>query len=311
MLVLLHLQLIRLVRTLKGGGPGLVFMPFLFAFAIFAVYKVFLNIQQAWILFAATLLVITAIHRYRKDHRFVLYSFDKPRLQWGCEYSFFLLPISIPALFTPNFFLFFLLHVIVFIIVFIPPQSAKGFKTKAISYPIHSSDFELIATLRKSFLLLFTLYFLAFLLTPVRMGSLLLIWLISLQFSNGFEQHESLDCLRWNQVSSKDFLRNKIIRQTRFLFLLSLPIILLHGILVPEEALLSVMFLLNQLVLLALALVFKYASFQPGYQSSSGNVLMSIMGLSALIPFLLPIPFLMLLLYYPKAIQRLNQYLYA
>lgn len=259
----------------------------------------------------ALLFFLSLIHHYRKDHLFILNAFRSARWQFFFEYSFFLLPLSLPALFTCQFYCFFFIHASIALIVFIPAVRSFHKQQKPISLPVDSADPELRIVLRKGLPIFVLLYLLALLLCHVRVASLVFIWFFTVQLLSAFNQHESIDILRWNQTSAGGFLKDKIIRQTRFLFFLFLPVVALHSFFVPEESTITLLLLLNLLILLALAIVMKYASFQPGFLLSGGNFLLSFLAFLSLNPFFLPVPLVMLLLYYPKAIHRLNQYLYA
>jgi hypothetical protein len=311
LLALFKIQILRLWRTLKTGGPGLVLLPVFLAFIIARVYQFYVVSTDALLLSIGILLLLSLIHHNRKDHLFVLQAFRSARWQFFFEYSFFLLPLSIPALFTYQWYCFLFIHAAIALIVFIPPKRSFHKQQKPLSLPLDSADPELLIVLRKGLPIFVLLYVLALLLCHVRVASLVFIWFITIQLLSAFNQHESIDIIRWNHTSAGRFLKDKIIRQTRFLFFLFLPVVALHSFFVPEESTITLLLLLNLLILLALAIVMKYVSFQPGFLLSGGNFLLSFLAFLSLNPFFLPVPLVMLLLYYPKAIQRLNQYLYA
>ena len=108
---------------------------------------------------------------------------------------------------------------------------------------------------------------------------------------------------------SRPFLLKKITQSLLIYNLVTAPIIILSMILVPDLWLVGPIFLLLANVNMANNILIKYTFFHPNSSTGGGGILSNLSLLGCIIPFLAPVPLMMVGWYYFKAHKKLRYYL--
>lgn len=87
-----------------------------------------------------------------------------------------------------------------------------------------------------------------------------------------------------------------------------LPVLAINTAFHPSLFLVNLAFIVLQLMLLVCFILAKYAIYAPNKKLESNSVILSVAGLGTIIPFLLPIPLVLILFNYRKAIRTLKPY---
>jgi hypothetical protein len=124
-----------------------------------------------------------------------------------------------------------------------------------------------------------------------------------------YKEFEPIQILREGNYSSNQFLRQKLYRHSKSLLIIYVPVLLINTIFNFEYWAVNLLFIPVQLSLLCLAICLKYSAYQPAKSSAGNSIIFAFVSLGSVIPFLLPVPLVMALIYYGKAKNNLNNYL--
>lgn len=139
---------------------------------------------------------------------------------------------------------------------------------------------------------------------------LLSIAIISILYAFSTARNESR-CMLESFSSSSELLGYKMGAYLRVLLVSLSPLILAFICFHFPQWYLLLALLIACCCIVLLSIVLKYAFFSPG-QEVKTNQLLTVLGLASfVIVYLAPVPFIMLLVYYPKARRHLDRYFYA
>lgn len=141
-------------------------------------------------------------------------------------------------------------------------------------------------------------------------GVPLIIFFLTLNTSVFYLFGESKELLMANYNSPEQLILDKLKEHFTVFFLLILPMSILYLIFNP-----SLWFVLLYVWVIAFlasinAILFKYQGYEPGARFDNNNVLQGLMLVFFLIPFLFPIPIIMMIVNYKKSIKNLKPYFY-
>lgn len=310
MFVLLHIRLIQLRRMLAGLGLfyGLLVLSAALLLMIFC-YLAYRNAPECYYLSGGIILLLLHIHLNRKDKVFISRHLSPAWPLMSVEYLAFSLPFTLGMLASEQWYLYPLFIVTVMLL----PMLNLSYRSKTryvfLGRIIPASLFEAIASGRKIFPLFVLLYLASLALCGVKAAPLICLWFINGILCSSFQENESLGLLYSRHQHAKAFLQDKIWSYLKIQAMLFLPPLLLASFFMPGWIGIHVFFWFLQMLLLASTITLKYKSYEPLAPSGS-NVLISIVLLSGIIPFLLPLPALLLAWSYPKALHQLDQYFY-
>ncbi len=307
---LLKIRLIQLKRELNLAGFGVIIVFGLLWLLIYASYSTFQKTPDAYYLTAFIFMVCVWIQYARNDKLFVFSHIHKPHLAIYSEYVALTLPFAISSLLTVNWFCYPVLLAGLLVVPFLKQTSKQKTYFKNISAIIPASDFEWISGFRKSFACLIPLYVLAIGFSWLKILPLFLLWFITVTISSFYDEFESLQIVKEGNLRSAKFLRQKLIRHSKYIVLLYSPVIVINTVFNSEYWVLNLLFIPIQLSLLSFAIYLKYSSYEPGKRSIGSNIVLALVSLGSIIPFLLPIPLLMAVVYYGKAKNNLDNYLH-
>ena len=257
-------------------------------------------------------LVLTQ-HFTRKDAIFVNKSLENPKIALFFDYVTLLFPFISIVLFTPFWYYFFLILIGVSLLSFLKTQPITAdLRLRFLSRFIPVSAFEALSGGRKNYTIfsLLAFYSAAVCLCWVRGLPLFLLWGITIGINVFFSEYEPLTMLRKDEtLDAQQFMQAKLKRYILPMLLFYTPILILNGLFQPDLWWVSVLFLVFQMLSLALSILYKYATYQPKGYFNTGSPVVIITGLCIVLPFLMPVVLFLTVRYYPKAIRNLNHYL--
>jgi hypothetical protein len=118
------------------------------------------------------------------------------------EYQLFLLPVSIPCLFTNYWYCFLFLHLFVLFIPFLNIKSKYDFKFSFITR-FFKDDYIFISGIRRNLISLIILFLLALALSPLKLFPLVALFLFNNVVFSFYEANESLQMLQASQQTPK------------------------------------------------------------------------------------------------------------
>jgi len=307
---LLYIRVKQIKR--EADGLGLYLIVFI-AFALilsYLAFKQYKNSEQAWWLVILMSVLCLAIQYSRKDKAFIYKQLDKHYLQIFSEYVLLTLPFSIPSILTKNWFCFPLLLLILFSISFLKFQFKRKAVLTNLSAVIPASNFEWISGIRKQYISFISIYLVALGFSWVRILPLLLLWFLTIMIASFFLENEPIHILREGNKNARRLLLDKLkVNIGYILILYSLPI-LINAIFVQEFLLITLLFIPMQIALLCFAISLKYATYKPQTNQLGNNVAFSIIAILSAMPYFLPIPVILSIVYFYKAEKNLKTYLH-
>jgi hypothetical protein len=307
---LLKIRSIQLTRLLRDLGLYVILIIAALFFFIYASYLYFQKSPECYFVAAALILIPLSFQSARNDIAFVHHHLDNPHFEVYAEYAVLVSPFALPALFTSQWYLVPVIYVVLLSVPFYAPQARSKITIKSFSCLIHPSDFEWISGVRRIFKSMLLLYMLAFILSWLRIAPLIFLWILTTMTSTFYEESESIQMLRAGNPGIRSLLHHKLFRHIRYLVILFLPVLVINTAFNPDYWLINMLFLLTQISLLYFNIVFKYAMYEPGVNLKSNSIITGIMSIGALVPFFLPVPVIMSVIYYFRSRKNLQNYLY-
>ena len=125
-----------------------------------------------------------------------------------------------------------------------------------------------------------------------------------------FMENEPIQILREGNKNARKILSDKLKVNIRYIIILySLPIII-NALVVQEFLLITLLFIPIQIALLCFAISLKYATYKPQTNQLGNNIAFSIVAILSAMPYFLPIPVILSIVYFYKAEKNLNAYLH-
>ena len=317
-------QLVRLLTHI--GWFRIIFLSLMVVFVFFFTWHAFTQpVYNTWFAIITTIMVLF-IHINRKDRHFLKILVSSYR--WICmaEYILMLLPLLIISLAASNLFA---AGYIVLLCLFIPWVSLDSDLRGILSLsqflisPVHSQPglkihlrlpirdpraFEWKSGMRSGLFIILPVYLiiLAFSFKPAvgPIGMMVLSFFVS-----GFYYYgESRDFIEVFAGSPQSFIGNKMMIAAKYLVFLFMPIILVSLLFqFPTWYFVLGAFIIS-IAILAITIIFKYALFQEHTDLNHNSMIVIINILCILLPFLWPVPLIMGIRYYSKAINNLKPY---
>lgn len=309
MTTLLNIRRIQIKREVHDAGFRILFVIGLLVFLVYTSYFAYQKTPYAFYLTTGLFTYALLFQIYRKDKLFIYHHIHHPHWQIYSEYFALTFPFAIPSLLTMHWYWFPILLASLSVIPFLKFSFKQKTYFKNISSIIPASNFEWISGFRKFFIYLIPLYILAVGYSWVRIVPFVILWFITSTITSFYFECEPLHILKERNLSASQFLKRKLFQNSKYLLLLAVPILTVNTMLNVDDWLINLLLILVQLILLCFAVCFKYSCYQPTSELRGNNIITSLVSLCALIPYLLPVPLIMLLIYYPKAKQNLTNYL--
>ena len=142
-----------------------------------------------------------------------------------------------------------------------------------------------------------------------RILPLFLLWFITVTIVSFYTECEPLHILKRDDLSAKIFLQQKLMKHSKYILLLYIPVLVINTFFNIEYLVLNLLFIPIQLALVWYAICLKYSGYEPNKNSIGNSILLSLVSVGSIVPYLLPIPLLMAIGTYGKAVRNLKNYL--
>ncbi len=307
--VLIKIRLIQLNREIrKLGFFYTLLIILLFATAVLYAGIYYHQAQPAIFVSAAILLSVLYIHLNRKDLGFISKHIRHPAQNIYAEYLLFSLPFALPAIFSPQWFHFPVVVLLLGFIAVIKVDTVQKTPLPHLGKLLRADAFEWIAGIRKRYISLILLYAIAAALCWLRIAPLIFLFLITTTIMSFYIECESLQVLYAYSGNAGKTLYKKLKTHLVILSVLLLPVLIINSIFNPGLVLLNIAFWIVQLILLSFVILLKYATYLPGNKNILNTTLIAFVSLGCILPFILPVPLIMNFINYRKAIKKLKLY---
>lgn len=309
--LILKLRLRQLIRELQALGPIYTLILFagviaFFKFSYLSIYS-FQNISLLIVGWSALLLTI---HVKRKDKRFL------SRLSFPSNYIFFTeyLMISLPVVIItarcfPILIVPFLIFAFLLSLFNLRNERSKA-STRNFSF-IPSQLFEWKAGIRSiSFTMFISIYLFCYVGFLFPYVSLVVCWILNSIICSFYQQTESRFIIRSIASNSRQLVLRRILLAIKAQAILLLPIHILYAIIYNDQIIISMVAYLLFMIILVFCIISKYAFYEPNQSGGPSSIYLGLGQLSVFIPILIPLPVLLSIVWYPKAIKKLNIYFY-
>jgi hypothetical protein len=252
--------------------------------------------------------VLIKFHTSRKDLGYVLKHLDHPIRQLITEYQLFLLPFSIPSLFTQAWYFFFIIHIAGILVVFVNVKPTNVVWLPNISKYIPASQFEWISGIRKNWLSFLLCILLALILSSVKLFPLIALCFVNSNIMGFYTEAESRQMLTANSFSPKEIMLPKIIFSIKIMLLINVPVIVINSFFNPDFISINILFLFYSCLLIIFAVACKYNAYKPNLSLTSISVQFSLAFAAVILPYLMILTAFLTVYYYQQAIKNLNYY---
>jgi hypothetical protein len=305
---LVHIRIRQLGRQSKSPSFIYVLLAAVSAGVAYVSYTASHNLDTAWIITGLLASVITLLHSSRADSDFVYHHIARPQAAIVTEYLVCSVPVWLPVLFTQQWYCALFFAGWAAGLSFLRINRRQKTRFKQLSSVIAPADFELLSGSRKQMIPLTVCYVAALAFAWVKVLPLFLLWLMSVQVMAFYSEHESIDLLRANGATPRALLHRKLLRHPLRLLLIYIPVVALNAFFYPDFIIINILFLFLQASLLCFAICYKYTHYDPR-TTDGGSIITGLISLSGIVPFLLPLPAIMCISYYFRAIHTLKTYL--
>ena len=305
----LYLRSRQIIYEFKHLGVYSIIILGMIVYLIYSSLKIYQDSSTAFLCILFLSLLCFSIQSVRRDKGFIFLHSENYHFSLYTEYFLITFPFIVMCLFTSYWFCFPLLQLFLYSITYNKFTIRQKTLFRNISAIIPVTHFEWISGYRKSFVSLIPLYLLALGFSWLKVLPLLLLWCLTMTAISFYNECESLIVLRETDRSPQHFLNKKLFTHTVYLVILYLPVIIINTIFNTDLLALNIFFILTQPALLFFAICYKYSNYRPNQILYLNNVIVTLVSLSGLIPFLLPVPIIVGVKYYFMAKNNLKQYL--
>lgn len=256
------------------------------------------------------LYLVYNFHASRRDLAFVYKHFDKPLLQIIIEYQLFLLPVTLPALFTTYNYCFLIIHGLALLIPVLNFKFGSGPKLLFIT-KYFPGDYILISGLRKYGLALSFVYVFALLLSPLKLFPLAGLFICNMICFSFFETNESIQMLQSLGKAPKHFLAAMSYTAMFRLIVLNAPVLIINSLFHCDMLWVNVFFVVYTILMLLTVIAMKYANISYYSKVNPYQVKLLIMCLGLFMPYLMPLAIIFYLQSRAEALKNLKHYLHV
>ncbi|MBS1737581.1 MAG: hypothetical protein JSS98_13395 [Bacteroidetes bacterium] len=308
-LVLFKLRLHQLKRQINNLGFGYTLIAMIIlAIIITIVFSKFHSKTDSILISIIISFIVLSIHISRKDKIFIYRQMDHPALNIFSEYMIFSLPLTLPALFTTHWYYFFAFIPVFFICALLRVSIRHRTILPHLSKVISAKNFEWLSGIRKNLGAVLILLLLAFATSWLKIVPLIFSWLFITTLMAFYQEGESLQILFSSTYTPRQFLWHKVKYGIAIVLFLLIPVIVVNIIFHPELLLLDCAFLVMQLTMVVFTILFKYTTYVPNEVNRGNSTLLAMLSISSLVPYTFPLPLLLCIRNYSKAVKNLNFY---
>lgn len=306
---LLSLRIKQLLRVISSVGvPLLIIATLVLSGISFQFIGSILSFSHIWVVPLA-FLFIYYLHLVRKDKRFlsdIAASVMHARLAMSAEYLIVLLPVIIFQVYNYHFFNVLGLVTMPLVVNLLPSFKIIGFRDRIVNLSfIPIEVYELRIIIERYFPLFLVCWLVAFL-GFLHVAYFLVALLFGLTILIGaYMYNEPLELM----YSYRNFLQEKLLVNLGFCGLLFLPQFLIAFFCNPESYLVLAYGCMYFFTMLALAIVYKYAKYNPVRSSTLNSTLVGVSMVLGLMPGLVIGSIILVVYYYFAAQKNLNYHL--
>lgn len=307
--VLLRLRWVQLCRALPTYGIVLI-APAVVG-AVWLLRKAVLQDgTNAPYIASGALLVVWGMHQRRHDLHFLHRHVPQARVAMSLEYGAMVLPVVIGLLLAAAWSSAAAMCVAL-VFPWSPVAHASGVRSTWLRKRIPSQLFEWKSLLQSThaWSLLLWLTALGFSWLPVL--PMFLLGVLALMACGAQEQCEPRAMLLATSTGAHALLRRKVLGSVWIMLVLQLPILLAATVFQPHWWWIHGLFGLGMLVLVAYAVVLKYANYRPSERLEANGANVTVAAVFAILPGLGLVPLIMLLNEWRNARANLNTYFHA
>lgn len=304
---LLKIRLKQIYRSI--GGIGLIALSGFTVFLGIVLYVKTTEESTSQYISVGFLLLIMLIHQKRGDKLFLKSHFTNYKILMLAEY----ITLSIPLVF------YFLIHKqwvvaisglsgLLVIVNLNLKRSNSNLNTKLQKF-IPDDAFEWKAGLRSHFFIFVPIWIIAAF-TSFFIGSVpIAIFIMGISILSFFEKCEPYQMLMSYELNAKKLLSLKVKRQLQLFSIATVPLIVLFLFFHLDKWYIPIAEYFIFCCLHIYSIVLKYAFYEPNAKSSAAQIFVAIGTLGGIIPFFLPVVWLLIIWFYPKSVYNLNFFL--
>lgn len=256
------------------------------------------------------LFVVFGLHQRRTDHHFLQRHLPQARSAMALEYGACVGPVLLVLLLVGAWRYAALLP-LALLVPWSPVMRTSGVRAVWLRKRIPAHLFELRSMLQSThpWSLLLWIAALCFCWLPVL--PMFLLGALTLMICGAQEQCEPRAMLLATASDARALLRGKVFGAMRLVLVLYLPVLACATVVRPEWWWIHGLFGIGMAVLVAYAVVLKYANYRPNERLEANSANVSVAALFAILPGLSLVPLIMLLTEVPKASANLKAYFHA
>lgn len=281
----------------------------LFVFS-WALFKMILFQPSPTLVSAVLSSTILSLHIARKDKRFLKIANINRYILYSIEYSLLQL-FFIVLIFYKGFWIHGILLIAFPFLVSSLNLTIKTWKRGLVNlYIIPPLAFEWKENIRKRWIVILIVYVISLALSQYLVAILASIIVLGFIVSTFYFHCEPWIILHTIECNGRKYVNKKILGSIGLFLTLIAPQIIIVGIFYFNSLHFLIAALWVSTIQITSAIVLKYALYVPGVNLKNNYIILSLLILCYTYPFLMPIPLLFSIIYYRKAIRRLNNYLY-
>lgn len=321
------IRLSQFFRLLKGIGLfRIIILLLILWLVLFMVFHFLISPENTFISLIIIVLLLLSIHASRNDKYFIKTTIKSPYSIYLSEYLLLTLPFLIIWIVNLNWIGIGLLILSVLLIPLIsinlklqnlgsiikllinPFNSNLNSKFK-VSLPFISiNSFEWISGIRRNLILLLPVYLfiLAFSFKPY--VAVVGMVFISILVSGFYYQGEPREFVEFFAKNPREFMLRKIFINLKQLIILFIPMLIIAMIFQTHTWYYLIGAVVISFLIQVLSIIFKYGLFEENANLNRNSIIFLINILFLLLPIFFPVPFIMGIMYYNKALKNLKQY---
>lgn len=266
--------------------------------------------QSLWMVYLILALMLVSLHFNRKDKQFLKVLKNQRFAVFAIEYLMISLPFLIWFFIENAWFQFFLTLILIGVLPFMNWTFIYENSTARLHFPkFMTKDFEWMMGIRKNIGYIIPIYILAIILSYLTvsvLAALLLLAIITTTFY--LEPGETRDFLHLYANTPSELMRQKSTRAVGLYLLFTLPLSFSFLIFNIQYWYLLMVALAVGAIIQLTSVTLKYLTFTPKESNQRNAILLGFLIICWLTPFLQPVPLLMTMAYYRKAVNRLKMF---
>lgn len=255
--------------------------------------------------------IIGGIHLSRHDKNFVKLILNQPFKLYITEYVLIILPVAISLIHSGHWQAAGLMSVGALLMAFLP-VTLRLWKRQSplLRFPMaFTRHYEWLNGLRKSAYLIIPIYIAGLALSGFTAAIPIVLFLLGLATTDFYMDCEPRIFLELYGNNSRSFLRKKTYSHLIIFWTACLPLVLLFLVFHYSYWYILLVLMLVISVLPVLSITLKYASYQPNMRLTQNAFILGLMVAFLTIPFTQPVPIVMAVFYYKRAVKNLEAFI--